>query len=166
MEHKQITIDNTRYRLVPEEEYTKYTKPRTGYEKIEGEGHYWRAYGNSAVGYSYCDETLYHSGDYCNDEQLAIDNARVDEIYRRMRQWQALNDKVVDIYNPNIEKHYIYCDASNKELCVGTIQFHIDNHVVYFSTVEKAKEALGVFRDDLIWLHTKYRRRLDEPVRS
>ena len=36
------------------------------------------------------------------------------------------------------------------------------HNVIYFTTKEKAEEAIEVFRDELLWYFTKYQQRLDE----
>ena len=35
-------------------------------------------------------------------------------------------------------------------------------NVVYFTSEEKAKEAIKVFEDELLWYYTEYVQRLDE----
>ena len=51
--------------------------------------------------------------------------------------------------------------TSNKIVWLNT-RYCRELNVVYFSTDEKAQEAIKVFHDELMWYYTKYRSRLDE----
>ena len=168
--YELVTINGLRYRLVPEKDCIQ--KQKTGYEKICGQK-YWCSTMSSPKITSVFDDMYtwdthkYKIGNYYNDQQLAIDNDRADEIFRRMRQWQALNDEAVDIYNPDIPRYMIAFNIDTKTLYARRdSQVYIHNHTIYFSTYDKATEALTIFYNDLTWLHTKYRRRLDEHTRN
>ena len=167
----KIELDGKTYILVPEEIYNedKPERARTGYERVEIDEDYWAVSSISeALGdednRAEVDDCSYNVGNYYTDKQLAADNARADSILRRMRQWQALNDDAVQRYNSAVKKYSIMWSVSAGEPVVHSIIVGcgVDNFEIYFSTYAKAEEALEVFRDDLIWLHTQYRRRLDE----
>ncbi len=153
-----ITIDGVKYRRVEEE-----MKPKTGYERVDD----WEKYYYSGMPdnldwhkdvYDGIDESYYDVGNYYNDKQLVKNNARADTLMRRLRQWQALNDEPVGAQNRWI---ILYEDEN----------FDVDNFggdckifgSIYFSTPEKAKEAIKVFHDELLWYFTEYQQRLDEP---
>ena len=157
------------YILVPEEAYNedKPERARTGYER---EGKDTVYYFMDAMDILHSENEVYRplndfqytSGNYYTDKQLAEDNARADSILRRMRQWQALNDVAVDRNASEI--YSLVWQRSTRDIRINIIVKDkcLDNFEIYFSTFEKASEAAKVFRDDLIWLHTEYRRRLDE----
>lgn len=161
----KIELDGKTYILVPEEAYNEYKpeRARTGYERVRvGDEYFSNLFPKGARKCNdNSDSSAYACGDYANDKQLYADNERAIEIYRRMRQWQALNDDAVD-YNRGLEKWYIYYDKTSGVLKTDYNRDYIITFCVYFSSEEKAEEAIEVFKDDLIWLHTQYRRRLDE----
>ena len=164
----KIEVDGKTYILVPEEAYNedKPERARTGYERAKKGQFYYATnscHRNRETDGS-DDFVFFCDGFYCTDKQLAEDNARADSILRRMRQWQALNDVAVHRYNSAVKKYCIMWSVSAGEPVVHSIIVGcgVDNFEIYFSRKEKAEEALEVFRDDLIWLHTQYRRRLDE----
>ena len=73
-------------------------------------------------------------------------------------QWQALNDEPVDFNN---NKYYISYNLLLKDFRI----FYDDvvkSDEIYFSSKEKAEEALEVFKDELEWYYTEFYRRLDE----
>ena len=78
--------------------------------------------------------------------------------------WQSENDAPVDWENDAIDHYYIYYDYHKKTFYVGGLYFLKDAFNVYFSTVEKAEQALETFRDDLLWLFTEFQYRLDGDV--
>lgn len=146
-------------------------RSRTGYERVDEDDSYFVDDtindGHEVIGGggTLVNDLYYNNGNYYNDKTIAENNARADRLLRQLRQWQALNDKSISvedwedhgknkwciIYGYGLEKLYVdyfYC-----------IRLH---NVIYFTTREKAEEAIEVFRDELIWYFVEYQQRLDE----
>ena len=111
------------------------------------------------------DEQYYNIGNYYNDKVIAENNARADRLLRQLRQWQAANDKVISISdwkNDNIFKYHINYDYFNDfSFVTYTARYRSPNNI-YFTSKEKAEDAIEQFKNELIWYFTKYQQRLDE----
>lgn len=111
------------------------------------------------------DERCYNKGNYYNDKVIAENNARADRLLRQLRQWQALNDKsisVEDWEDNDKDKWCIMYGYGAEELYVNWFYSVRLHNVIYFTTKEKAEEAIEVFKDELLWYFTEYVQRLDE----
>lgn len=144
--------------------------PKTGYERgkngklyycVEEDGHLLRyAEGNDSA-----DDIFYGIGNYYSDKTIAENNARADRLQRCLRQWQALNDKPIsqsDWEDNDKDKWCIMYGYGAEELYVNNFYYTRLPNVIYFTSDEKAKEAIEVFRDELLWYFTEYIQRLDE----
>ena len=92
-------------------------------------------------------------------------NARADRLLRQLRQWQALNDKPISVEDWNNEskkKWFIIYSYSSEEMYAEYYYIMRLPNTIYFTTKEKAEEAIEVFRDELLWYFTEYVQRLDE----
>lgn len=164
----QLIIDGKEYicRPVEETDAPERGRPRTGYERVNKEQEYYTVYNDVYDGISeenmQEDDENYSVGNYYNDEQLAVDIARAETLMRRIRQWQALNDDAVDWSKVN-QKYYIAYNRMGDGFYIFWDTAARDSGAIYFTTEEKAREALDVFRDELMWYFTEYRQRLDEP---
>ena len=144
-------------------------KPKTGYESLgTGETYYLVEVDDEITNMKHngqLDRDCYDVGNYYSDKVIAENNARADRLLRQLRQWQAANDKVISISdwkNDNIFKYHIEYDCFNDFLfVVYTTRFRTPN-TIYFTSGEKAEEAIEVFKDELKWYYTKYQQRLDE----
>lgn len=145
-------------------------KPKTGYERTKiGETYYCVEEKDYLICYAErndsADDSFYAIGDYYSDETIAENNARADRLLRRLRQWQAQNDRAVtkkDWGNSLARKFRIkYNHFDDKLMMVGEEYFQ-DVNVIYFSSMEKADEAIEQFKDELLWYFTEYVQRLDE----
>lgn len=111
------------------------------------------------------DEQCYNAGNYFNDKIIAENNARADKLLRCLRQWQAQNDKPIsmsDWKNDNISKYYVDYDCFNELFFVTYTVRRRSLNNIYFTSQEKTKEAIEVFKDELLWYFTEYVQRLDE----
>lgn len=94
---------------------------------------------------------------YFNDEKVRDNIFKAFDIWRKLLQWQALNDEPVT----DIEDCYtFFLDEDSINI------FHNPYHMVpilsvTFSSYAKAKECLELFRDDLNWLVKNFYFRLD-----
>lgn len=144
-------------------------KPKTGYESLgTGETYYLVDVDNEITTMKYdsrLDRDCYDVGNYYSDKVIAENNARADRLLRQLRQWQALNDKPISVED--------WEDNGKNKWCIiygyGLEKLYVDyfhcirlHNVIYFTTREKAEEAIEVFKDELIWYFTEYVQRLDE----
>lgn len=146
-------------------------RSRTGYERVEKSETYYvintedDSMMNITEFNDQTDERCYNTGNYYSDKTIAENNARADRLFRQLRQWQAQNDKAISISdwkNNNILKYYIDYDCFNELFFVTyAIRYRCPN-TIYFTSREKAKEAIEVFKDELLWYFTEYVQRLDE----
>ena len=145
-------------------------KPKTGYERVDEDESYFVDDtingGHEVLGGGALINNLYYiNGNYYNDKTIVENNARADRLLRQLRQRQAQNGKPIsmsDWKNDNIFKYYVDYDCFN-ELFFVTYAVHrrfLNN--IYFTSEEKAKEAIEVFNDEPLWYFTEYVQRLDE----
>lgn len=166
----KLIIDGKEYICRPVEKETDAAergRPRTGYERVNEEQEYYTVYNDFYDDMSeenmQEDDENYSVGNYYNDEQLAVDIARAETLMRRMRQWQALNDDVVD-WNDEGERWCITYGYIETKLSICRAAGNLRGMgEVYFSSSQAADKARDIFRDELMWYFTEYRQRLDEP---
>ena len=144
-------------------------KPKTGYERIKkGETYYViNTEDDSMLNITefndQTDERCYNKGNYYNDKVIAKNNARADRLLRQLRQWQAQNDEVIskEDWNNESKKKWFIIYSSGEMYAEYYYIMRLPN-TIYFTTKEKAEEAIEVFKDELIWYFTEYVQRLDE----
>lgn len=146
-------------------------RSRTGYERVDEDDSYFVDDtindGHEVIGGggTLVNDLYYNNGNYYNDKTIAENNARADRLLRQLRQWQALNDKSISVED--------WEDHGKNKWCIiygyGLEKLYVDyfhcirlHNVIYFTTREKAEEAIEVFRDELIWYFVEYQQRLDE----
>lgn len=165
----KLIIDGKEYicRPVEENDAQERGRPRTGYERVNKKQEYYTTYNDFYDDISeenaQEDDENYSVGNYYSDEQFAADIARAETLMRRMRQWQALNDEAVDWRDVRKEKYCLSYDYDMRTITIGERNDNRSLFDIYFSTGEKAEEALDIFHDELMWYFTEYRQRLDEP---
>lgn len=105
----------------------------------------------------------YINGNYYNDKSIVENNARADRLLRRLRQWQAQNDKAIskEDWNNESKKKWFIIYSSGEMYAEYYYIMRLPN-TIYFATKEKAEEAIEVFKDELLWYFTEYVQRLDE----
>lgn len=145
-------------------------KPKTGYERVDEDESYfvddtindgYEVLGGGAL----VNNLYYINGNYYNDKTIVENNARADRLLRQLRQWQALNDKSIsmsDWKNNNISKYSVDYDCFNNLLLVSWTTRSRKLNNVYFTSEKIVKEAIEVFKDELLWYFTEYVQRLDE----
>lgn len=143
-------------------------KPRTGYERRK-ECNNKKYYFVNAEGLvieekdtALFDQNCYDVGNYYSNKTIAKNNARADRLLCCLRQWQALNDRVINWKNKDIRKYTIRYDyAMNMFNVIPNFCERCLNDV-YFTTRETAQRAINVFKVELEWYFTQYQQRLDE----
>ena len=146
-------------------------RSRTGYERVEKSETYYviNTEDDSMINITefndQTDERCYNTGNYYSDKTIAENNARADRLFRQLRQWQAQNDKAISVEDWNNEskkKWFIIYSYSSEEMYAEYYYIMRLPNTIYFTTKEKAEEAIEVFRDELLWYFTEYVQRLDE----
>lgn len=146
-------------------------KPKTGYERRE-ECNNKKYYFVNTIDLVIEDENTvpfdqnrYDVGNFYSNKMIAENNARADRLQRCLRQWQALNDKPIsqsDWEDNGKSKWCIMYSYGAEKLYVEYFHYIRLHNVIYFTTKEKAEEAIEVFKDELLWYFTEYVQRLDE----
>ena len=110
------------------------------------------------------DEQCYNTGNYYSDRNIAENNARADRLLRQLRRWQAPNDRAISAKAWKDGPFCFYNIRYNYWLDTPYVNMDGDRGLnnVYFTSEEKAKEAIKVFEDELLWYFTEYVQRLDE----
>ena len=143
-------------------------KPKTGYERVEKGSTYFYNYSsddtdNDIDKKDMVDQEYYNNANYYSDKMIAENNARADRLLRQLRQWQALNDKSISVEDWNNEsKKKWFIIYSSEEMYAEYYYIMRLPNTIYFTTKEKAEEAIEVFKDELLWYFTEYVQRLDE----
>ena len=150
-------------------------RPRTGYERgYERVDEYESYFIDDTINDGYevigdegtlVNNLYYNNGNYYNDKSIVENNARADRLLRQLRQWQALNDKPIsqsDWEDNGKNKWCILYSYGAEKLYVDYFHYIRLHNAIYFTTKEKAEEAIEVFKDELIWYFTEYVQRLDE----
>ena len=143
-------------------------KPKTGYERVDEDESYFVDDtindGHEVLGGRTLVNNLYYiNGNYYNDKTIAENNARADRLQRCLRQWQAQNDEPISVEDWNNEsKKKWFIIYSSEEMYAEYYYIMRLPNTIYFTTKEKAEEAIEVFKDELIWYFTEYVQRLDE----
>lgn len=164
-ELRTVDIEDGRITTVNEE--PKEVEIKTGWERGELMQRYYMVDGTSQPETYHPEDTArYENADYFSSPALAADIARAQTIWRRLMRWQAENDNPVYWGNDGIESEHfsIYCDHFTEQLTVATSCYSQNAFDVYFSTEEVAYRALEIFHDDLLWLFTEFRYKLDGDV--
>lgn len=150
-------------------------KPKTGYERVDEDESYFVDDtindGHEVLGGRTLVNNLYYiNGNYYNDKSIVENNARADRLLRRLRQWQALNDEPVnkrDLMQLIFTIGYDYKkDDAGNDAGLYAYSYHrpVSFGEIHFSTRDKVKEAINVFKDELTWYFTEYQQRLDETM--
>ena len=164
---KSVRVEMTEEQL---KELGLIEEQRTGYERVKkGEMYYLVDIYNNIMRVTedndQGDKQCYSTGNYYSDKMIAENNARADRLLRQLRRWQAQNDEpisVSDWKNDNISKYYVDYDCFHELFFVTYAVRRRSLNNIYFTSDEKAKEAIEVFRDELLWYFTEYQQRLDE----
>ena len=136
----------------------------TGWEKVE----YGKTYYYDSSGLIYdtkeriCDEkhTInYNNANYFSNMKLAENISRMQTLQRKIFRWQAENDiPIISIGK------YKWCILYNPEVNPNihvNIKISNEGFLPYFSSKEKALECIKIFKNELMWLFTKFQWRMD-----
>lgn len=144
-------------------------RSRTGYERVKkGDVYYFNITRSETVAEEECDRRIdegrYNTGNYYSDKTIAENNACADRLLRQLRRWQAANDRAISAKDWKDGTSCFYNIRYNYWLDMPYV--NMDNYRglnnVYFTSEEKAEEAIKIFRNELNWYFTEYQQRLDE----
>ena len=106
---------------------------------------------------SFTDADMYHNANYYSDEEIARNNARADQLMRRLRRFSVQHrTNEINWKNSNTRKYsIIYNYAIGKFTTRSTYSFRESNQV-YFDSEQHAQQAINYFKNELLWYFTKY----------
>lgn len=107
------------------------------------------------------DDQRYNLANYFSDGILAEDILRMQKLQRQLFRWHAENDAPINFKDLDNEKWKIFYDLYDKTLKVTDIYFSVVGFIPYFSSRKVAEECLEVFKDELTWLFTEFKWRMD-----
>lgn len=102
------------------------------------------------------DDTHYKTANYYSSKTVAKNNARADELMRKLRRF-AVEHREKDIdWSDGQVKYGINYMHNSRELTVSSY-FYARGLEVYFDSKETAQYAIDFFYKDLIWYFTEYK---------
>ena len=160
-ELKDVEIENGEITIIEPE------KKATGWERVKKDSEYCYWCGDDRVdkfeeNYLTTDNNLYLWANYFSSEELFKNISRMQTLQRQMFRWQAENDAPIPIIS---KSNYKWCILYNSK---STPEIHVNmklsdaGFLPYFSSKEKAKECIEAFKDELTWLFTEFRWRMDD----
>ena len=157
IEGKEIEVE------ISEEGYKKLQLSETGYERVPESDIYFyansRGYVETASEDCYdINNEYYESANYYSSVTVAKNNARADNLIRRLRRFAVEHrEHGVNFNDTNAEKYYIYYDCGDDKLVVGFVLRSRNFGAIYFDSEETARAAIDEFHDELIWYFTEYK---------
>lgn len=107
------------------------------------------------------DKARYDNANLFASTQLAENISRMQKLQRQIFRWQAENDVPINFEDLDDEKWEIFYDIDNKILKITGVCFCVVGFIPYFSSRKVAEECLEVFKDELTWLFTEFKWRMD-----
>ena len=145
-------------------------KKKTGYERVEIEKDYYTITSTKDVTdmreydvFNANNEKRYKNGNYFNDEALAENIARAERLRYQLRRYAALNGGIPspsDWEDTKSKKYYILYDYEDNGLDVCDRQSLKDFGQIYFKDIEACKNAIEIFKKELIWYFTEFEEQL------
>lgn len=159
-ELKDVEIENGEITVIEPE------KKQTGWERAKkGTGYTCISLGAGLCpeidSYFAPDNVAFRTANYFTNDKLAENINRMQTLQRKMFRWQAENDAPIPIISKSNYKWCIlYNSKTTPEIHVN-VKLSDEGFLPYFSSKEKAKECIEVFKHELIWLFTEFRWRMD-----
>lgn len=146
-------------------EQLKVKPKKTGYERVEPfEEVYYCQSGSGAVlqfladNRANYDKRAYENANYYSDKTVAENNARADNLMRKLRRFAVENRKEkIDWKNKGQLKWCIHKDHCSSALSIDSFITYHDFGQIYFDSKETAEKAVERFRDELTWYFTEYK---------
>ena len=158
-ELKDVEIENGEIKIIEQ------NPKQTGWERGKFRESYYAHDSRTTqhdieVGDQY-DYERYSSANYFTNKELSENISRMQTLQRQMFRWQAEHDAPIAFKSFHDNKWEIFYDVYSKELMVTDICFCVVGFIPYFSSQKVAEECLEAFKDDLTWLFTKFKWRMD-----
>lgn len=151
-ELKDVEIENGEITIIEPEQKV------TGWERSDLKKIYYMVDGKSFHdNYDEDDDSFYNCANYFNDKKLAENISRMQTLQRKMFRWQTENDVI-------FTSKYRWCIIydTNYDEIVSTETRANAGFLPAFSCKEKAEECIKVFKNELTWLFTEFRWRMDK----
>lgn len=135
---------------------------KTGYERVHKGETYYLITSNGITFSSNdvnadTDDTHYKTANYYSSKAVAENNARADELMRKLRRFAVEHrEKDIDWGNGNQAKYGIEYNCNISKLGVNC-SFCVKDLNIYFDSKETAQYAIDFFYKDLIWYFTEYK---------
>ena len=155
-ELKDVEIENGEITIIEPE------KKATGWD-VSTRPYYITAAGVTGGKELNCDgmAKIYETANTFSSEELAESINRMQTLQRQMFRWQAENDAPIPIISKSNYKWCIlYNSKTTPEIHVN-VKLSDEGFSPCFSSKEKAKECIEVFKNELTWLFTEFRWRMD-----
>lgn len=153
-EMKDVEIENGNITIIKPE------KKRTGWERVKcGEKQSFINCYKIFDSREECgseDNKLYECANYFSDRKLAENINRMQKFQRKMFRWQAENDVI-------FTRKYRWCiiyDTDYDEIVSTETRVNV-GFLPVFSCKEKAEKCIKVFKNELTWLFTEFKWRMD-----
>lgn len=144
-------------------EAEKKSKKKTGYERVRKGEKYWNTRGGTFLDDDDFFNTLYLSGDYINNETLAINLARAERLRYQLRRFAALNGGIPspkDWDDDGNWKYFIMYDYKKLITYMSVNSKYKIFGQVYFKSEESCKKAIEIFKDELLWYFAEFQEML------
>ena len=155
---RELTVD------VSEETLKQIETPvkKTGYERVGHGNTYFTIDGDGILRNptddSDYEDTIYEVANYYSDKTVAENNARADNLMRKLRRFAVEHrKKELDWENDCQSKVYIECCHDGHTLEIDEDFSYQSFGKIYFDSEETAKAAIEEFKDELIWYFTEYK---------
>ena len=137
------------------------TEEKNGYERVNiGDIYYYTdidgTVGDHMEDFDELDGDQYSAGNYYNNRKLAEDVARAETLMRRLKRFATYNSRI-DWAKPFQDKFRIIYDYRIAQLRVLQDSRTRPVGTVIFADENKAKEAIELYKEDLIWYFTEYK---------
>ena len=159
-ELKDIEIQNGEITIIEPE------KKQTGWERAKkGTGYTCISLGAGLCpeidSYFAPDDVAFRTANYFTNDKLAENINRMQTLQRQMFRWQAEND-VPDICRKNdVTKYFFTFYTPLNRIEIVSTEYYYHGFLPYFSSKAKAKQCIEVFKDELTWLFTEFKWRMD-----
>ena len=103
------------------------------------------------------DDLRFATANYYSSAEVARNNARADQLMRKLRRFAVENRKEkIDWNDGKKHKYNLYYSYSAQKIFVD-FKFSCRNFEIYFDSYEVAERAIEKFKDELIWYFTEYK---------
>lgn len=159
-----LNLNGKDYEVEISEEMAKdLEKPKkTGYERVKASDYYYVEYDGNVdpdmdMG-SDSDNNCYEVANYYSDKTVAENNARADNLMRKLRRFAVEHRETkLDWNDGEQSKWFIIYDYIRDRMYSDNWHEFRFCGVPYFDTKDTAHKAIEEFNDELIWYFTEYK---------